>query len=51
MLKTRAFVCKKVANDVAGTKTGQVTWSLFANIGGAWQSAKQRSGFDIEAEA
>ena len=48
LLKNKAFVIKKVAPnhpDPSGLKKGQVTWSKFGGVDGAWIEAVQRSGF------
>lgn len=48
LLKNKAFVVKKVANDhpdPSGLKKGQMTWSKFGGVDGAWLEAVERSGF------
>lgn len=49
LLKTKAFVCKKVASTSGDDlQTGQVTWSRHPDVESAWNAAKLRCGFDTE---
>lgn len=47
LLKTKAFVIKKVANrqDDPALRAGQVTWSKFGGCQEAWQECKRRAGW------
>ena len=47
LLKTKAFVIKKVANrqDDPALRAGPVTWSKFGGCQEAWQECKRRAGW------
>lgn len=44
LLHNKAFVVKRSTNETG--RMGQVTWSKFESILAAWQTAKERAGFN-----